>query len=230
MNIKAVVKKLHELSKNAKPGYKEGMARFGIVSSSALGVSLPELRKLGKEIGKDHELALKLWKLNIHEAKLLATMTADPRLMTAKIMDSWANDFYSWDIVDVCCGGLFDRTSHYQKKILKWVKNKKEYVRRAGFVLMATSAVHDKEADDNQFLAYLPIIEKYAIDERNFVKKAVNWALRQIGKRNSRLHGPALDLAARLKTRDSKTSRWIGSDAFRELSSDAVKKRLSRKK
>jgi 3-methyladenine DNA glycosylase AlkD len=214
------------------------MARFGIVSDTALGIPIPHIRNLAKELKKEkkcHELALELWKQDIHEAKILATMIDDPKLVTEQQMNDWANGFYSWDVCDQCCSNLFDRTPFCDKKIREWTKSEKEFVRRAGFVLMATSAVHDKKANDERFLSYLSIIEKYSTDDRNFVRKAVNWALRQIGKRNSRLHKAALILATKLKTmrpkktgasspvpselktQDNKTARWIGSDAVREL-------------
>ncbi|MBU0591551.1 DNA alkylation repair protein [Candidatus Micrarchaeota archaeon] len=241
MNHREVISRLKQLGKNTKPGYKEGMARFGIESSNALGVPLPEIRKFAKEIissegspfgrkapdvgsklvdieiGKNHELALSLWQTNIHEAKTIATLIDDPKLVTENQMDDWANDFYSWDICDQCCSNLFDKTPFYKKKIIEWIKSEKEFVRRAGFVLMATSAVHDKKAPDAQFIEYLPLIKQYSHDKRNFVKKAVNWALRQIGKRNISLHKHALALAKELRQTEDKTARWIGSDAAREL-------------
>ena len=225
MNVSEIVKKLKELSKNAKAGYKEGMARFGIVSENALGISVPELRKLAKEIKKSniaeirHECALSLWKQNIHEAKLLASMIDDPKLVTERQMEEWAYCFYSWDVCDQCCMNLFDKTEFCDKKIREWVKEEKEFVRRAGFALMACAAWHDKKSPDERFLTYLPIIERYSNDDRNFVKKAVNWALRQIGKRNVALRKEALKLAKKLNTVDPKhkTECWIGADAAREL-------------
>ena len=239
METAEVISKLKALAKKyAKPENKVGMARFGIVSDTAFGIPIPHIRTLAKELKKErnrHELALELWEKNIHEAKLLAPMIDDAMLVTEIQMDYWVNDFYSWDICDQCCSNLFDKIPFCDKKIRDWTKSEKEFVRRAGFVLMATSAVHDKKANDERFLSYLPIIEKYSTDERNFVRKAVNWALRQIGKRNANLHKAALDLATRLKTmrpkktgasspvpselktRDDKTPRWIGSDAAREL-------------
>lgn len=232
MDIKQILSELNRLSKNAKPGFKEGMAKFGIESSTALGIPMPELRQFAKEIRKtnateqNHELALELWKQNIHEAKMIACLIDDPKLVTEKQMNEWVNDFYSWDICDQCCSNLFDKTPYYKKKIFEYVKSEKEFVRRTGFVLMATSAVHDKKAPDSLFLSYFPIIEKYAADEKNFVKKAVNWALRQIGKRNILLHGEALKLATRLKTQDSKSARWIGSDAVRELENEKIIERI----
>jgi len=229
MNVDKVIARLNKMAKNAKPGYKEGMARFGIKSDVALGIPLPEIRKLAKEIGKDHEVALELWKANIHEAKLLVPLIDEKDKVTEKQMDEWVEDFYSWDICDQCCSNLFDKTPFYDKKIKEWVKSEKEFVRRAGFALMATSAVHDKKAPDSQFLGYLTLIKKYSNDERNFVKKAVNWAVRQIGKRSISLYGPALKLAKELKESKDKTARWIGSDAARELENPKIKQRLKKK-
>ncbi len=223
MEPEDVIKKLKALSKNAKPGFREGMARYGIVSDTALGIPVPETRRLAKEIGKDHALALRLWKEDIHEAKILASMIDDPELVSENQMDKWAGDFYSWDICDQCCGNLFDKTPHCEKKIRQWVADEREFVRRAGFVMMAARAVHDKKAKDAEFLLYLPLIEKYSTDQRNFVKKAVNWALRQIGKRNAKLHKEALSIARRLASSSDRAARWIGSDARRELEAKKVK-------
>ena len=236
MGFENLLVQLKLLSQKSKPGYKEGMARFGISSENALGIPVPELRKLAKTSGKDHSAALRLWKQNIHEAKLLASMIDDPKLVTEQQMDEWVNDFYSWDVCDQCCSNLFDKTPFYKNKIFEYVKSEKEFVRRAGFVLMATSAVHDKKADNTQFLSYFPVIEKYVTDERNFVKKAVNWALRQVGKRNIVLHNEAVKLATRLKNtksetgnKKSATARWIGSDALRELEDQKIIKRIKKK-
>jgi 3-methyladenine DNA glycosylase AlkD len=223
MEPEDAIRKLKVLSKDAKPGFREGMARYGIVSDTALGIPVPETRKLAKEIEKNHGLALRLWKVDIHEAKMLASMIDDPELVSEKQMDRWARDFYSWDICDQCCGNLFDKTLHCEKKIRQWVADEREFVRRAGFVMMAARAVHDKKAKDAEFLVYLPLIKKYSVDKRNFVKKAVNWALRQIGKRNSKLHKEALSLAKKLASSPDKSARWIGSDARRELEAKKVK-------
>jgi len=229
VNLKAVVARMRELSKEAKPGYKEGMARFGIDSHDALGVTGPALQRLAKELGRDHELALELWELDIHEAKMLAPMIDEPDKVTEEQMDRWAQAIHSWDICDLACSNLFDRTPFYSNKIREYVKREGEFMRRIGFVLMATSAVHDKDAPDKQFLSYLPLIRKYSTDERNFVKKAVNWALRQIGKRNRYLHKEALKLAKELKGSDDRSARWIGSDAFRELDSQRIRQRVKKK-
>jgi 3-methyladenine DNA glycosylase AlkD len=204
------------------------MARFGINPDRALGVRVPDLRRLSKEIGTDHRLALALWKTGLHEARILASMVDDPAEVTEAQMEAWVGDFDSWDLCDQCCGNLFDKTPFAFVKAIEWATRDEEFPKRAGFALMAWAAVHDKRAEDRVFLDFLPIIEREAGDERNFVKKAGNWALRQIGKRNPRLHRAALAAAKRMSKRnDSLAARWIGTDAVRELSSEAVKKRLS---
>ena len=229
MNVEEVVAELKKLSRSSKPGYKEGMARFGIVSDTSLGISVPTIQRFAKKIGRDHKLALELWKLKIHDAKILAPMIADPEKLTEKQMDDWVEQIYSWDICDLACSNLFDKTPYYRKKIRKYVKSNEEFTRRAGFVIIAASAVHDKRAADKQFLGYFPLIRRYSTDERNFVKKAVNWALRQIGKRNVALHKEALKLAKELKASENKTARWIGSDAFRELDNPKTRERIKKK-
>lgn len=196
---------------------REGMARFGIATDNALGIPVPILRKLAKEIGKNHQLALELWESNIHEARLLATMIDNPKEVTAKQMESWVKDFNSWDICDQCCGNLFDKTPFTVEKIYLWSKHKEEFTKRAGFALMAYLAVHDKKMTNKEFLAFFPIIKREATDERNFVKKAVNWALRQIGKRNSNLQKRAIELAEEIKTINSPTAAWIAGNALSEL-------------
>jgi 3-methyladenine DNA glycosylase AlkD len=208
------------LKKHANPKNVAGMARFGINPKNTLGSSIPFLRSLAKKIGKDHELAQQLWATKLHEARLLAGFIDDPRLVTKRQMDRWVGDFDSWDICDQVCSNLFDRTPFAYQKVLQWVKRKEEYVRRAGFVLMVALNVHDKKIPDEQFLKLFPLIEKYSTDERNFVKKAVNWALRQLGKgRKGELMKPALTLATKLSKSESVSARWIGKDAYRELAS-----------
>jgi 3-methyladenine DNA glycosylase AlkD len=204
----------------------DGMKRFGIQGKEMLGISMPAIRKMAKDIGKDHILAGRLWESGIHEARLLACFIDEPDMVTEKQMESWAKDFDSWDIVDQCCSNLFDRTPFVEKKINEWVRRNEEFVKRSGFVLMCDKAVHDKKAKDMEFVRYLPIIKKYATDERNFVKKAVNWALRQIGKRNMALNMKAIETAQDIQKMDSKSARWVANDALRELKSDAVQKRL----
>jgi 3-methyladenine DNA glycosylase AlkD len=193
------------------------MVKFGIKVDNALGVSIPILRGLAKEIGKNHELAQQLWNTEIHEARVLATMIDDSKLVTEKQMDNWVKDFNSWDLCDQCCSNLFDKTEFVHKKILEWTKDDREFVKRAGFVLIATSAVHNKKWGDESFVRYFPLIERGSDDERNFVKKAVNWGLRQVGKRNKVLNKKAIGLAEKIRKRNSKSAKWIASDAIREL-------------
>jgi 3-methyladenine DNA glycosylase AlkD len=207
-----------QLKVHSNPRNVSGMARFGINSDKTLGVSIPNLRAMAKKIGKNHGLADGLWKTGIHEARILASIIEEPGEVTEYQMDRWTADFDSWDVCDQVCMNLFDKTPYAYKKAKAWTSDNKEFVRRAGFAMMAALAFHDKKASDQDFLEFLPFIEKYADDQRNFVKKSVNWALRQIGKRNSALCKRAIVVAERLKKRESKSSRWIGSDAFRELS------------
>jgi 3-methyladenine DNA glycosylase AlkD len=171
----------------AQPENLPGMRRFGINTGRALGVNMPKLRKLARELGRNHDLALSLWATEVHEARLLATMVAEPRRLTEAQMEAWAADFDSWNLCDGACGNLFSRTPLAWELAPAWGAREEEFVRRAGFVLMATLAVHQKTAPDAAFLAFFPLIERYAPDDRNFVKKAVNWALRQIGKKNPAL-------------------------------------------
>jgi 3-methyladenine DNA glycosylase AlkD len=200
------------------------MARFGIRAAHVLGISIPMLRKLAKEVGKDHALAFALWASGFHEARILASMIADPRLVSDQQMEAWVKDFDSWDVCDQVCGNLFDKTPSAYQKAIEWCHREQEYVRRAGFVLMAELAVHDKHAPDEAFAPFFPLIKHYATDERNFVKKAVNWALRQIGKRNPRLRASALEWAEQIRAIDSKTAQWIAKDALKELHTQEVKK------
>jgi 3-methyladenine DNA glycosylase AlkD len=218
-----ILKRLRSL---AHPSHIAGKDRWNITAAYMLGVTIPDLRRLAKEIGKNHVLAAKLWKSGIHEARILAGMIDDPLLVTSAQMDSWAGDFDSWDICDQVCGNLFDKTKFPYKKIVQYSKDEREFVRRTAFTLMATLAVHDKCATDATFIGFFPLIEKYADDDRNFVKKAVNWALRQIGKRNAVLHPVAITCAKRLVARKEPCARWIGGDALKELTSSAVRKRV----
>jgi len=225
MTKKEILKKLESLG---DPRAVEGMAKFGITGKKVYGVSIPNLRKIAKEIGKDHQLAEKLWNSEIHEARLLASFVDIPEKVTEEQMNSWVADFDSWDICDQVCSNLFDKTPYVHKKILEWVKDEREFVRRASFVLIASSSVHNKEWPDKNFERYFPLIKKYSTDERNFVRKAINWALRQIGKRNLDLNKKAIQAAKEIQEIDSKSSKWISSDAFRELTTERVQKRLRR--
>jgi 3-methyladenine DNA glycosylase AlkD len=214
MTVADVISLLREKSSSQ---YLAGMARFGIDNSKALGVKVPEIRKLAKAIKKDHQFAQELWQTGIHEARLLATMIADPAQVSPQQMDSWVNDFASWDVCDQACGNLFIRTAFVMDKAFEYSKSELEFVKRCGFVLMAEYAVHHKKATDDVFLAFLPIIEQEARDDRNFVKKAINWALRQIGKRNTLLRHAAIQCADRILAQDTKAARWIAKDALKEL-------------
>ncbi len=204
----------------------EGMARFGINPTNTLGVSIPVIRKIAKEIGPDHPLAQKLWASKIHEARILAAMIDDPKEVTKTQMESWVKDFDSWDVCDQCCSNLFDKTAHAFQMARKWSSRNEEFVKRAAFALMAALAVHDKNSTNAQFLNFLPIIERESTDDRNFVRKSTNWALRQIGKRNMRLNFLALKTARRIQKKNSKSARWIAADAIRELTSESVQKKL----
>jgi 3-methyladenine DNA glycosylase AlkD len=210
------------------PRNVEGMARFGIniTSHTGFGVPLPDLRKLAKEIGRDHALALALWDTGIHDARHIAAMIADPANTTKREMDRWVRDLNSWDITDGACFDLWRHTPHAYVKAAQWVRRKPEFERRAGFALMAGLAVSDKLAADDRFLAFLPLIEEASDDDRNFVRKAVNWALRQIGKRNFALNAAAIGAAERIAARGTRSARWIAADALRELRSEAVQRRL----
>jgi 3-methyladenine DNA glycosylase AlkD len=208
------------------PKAVEGMARFGIQSRSSFGVSVPKIRTLAREIGRDHLLAAKLWETGQHDARLLATMVDDPVQVTEEQMEKWVRDFDSWDIVDGSCGSLFDKTPFAVTKAKEWCKREEEYVKRAGFVMMAELAVHDKQAKDQVFLDFLPLIIGGASDKRNLVKKAVNWALRQIGKRNLKLNKAAVSTALKIQKMESGAAKWVASDALRELKSPQVQKRL----
>jgi len=214
MESREIIKKLKSFSSKKNVA---GMARFGINPKYALGVSVPVLRDLAKKTGRDHKLALSLWKSRIHEARILASMIEETDKVAEKQMDSWVKDFNSWDLCDQCCMNLFDKTAFNWKKALEWPKREEEFVRRAGFALMASLAVHDKKAKDKDFIKLFPLIKKYSIDERNFVKKAVNWALRQIGKRNAVLREKCIKLAKEIQKTDSKSAQWIAKDAVREL-------------
>jgi 3-methyladenine DNA glycosylase AlkD len=206
----------------------EGMAQFGISSKGRLGVSMPEIRRIAKETGENHALAIRLWNSGIAEARIVASIIADPRRMTAAEMDRWASEFGSWDVCDQVCMNLFERTRFARQKIGKWAGREEEFVRRAAFALLACLAWHDRDAPDSVFTGFLSIIKRAATDERNFVKKAVNWALRNIGKRNPRLNREAVRTAKEISRLDSKSARWIGKDAIRELTSAAVQRRIRR--
>ena len=225
MDLNEVLDRLRAL---ARPDQLAGMARFGINTETALGVRIPELRRIARKIGRDHDLALGLWESGIHDARILAAMVDDPDRVSAKQMEEWVGAFNSWDLCDQVCGNLFDRTTLAWDKAVEWSRREEEFAKRAGFTVMARLAVRDKEAPDRAFLAFLPLIEGSAGDGRNYVKKGVNWALRQIGKRNRTLNAAAIALAKELSRHETPAARWIGRDALRELAGEKVQARLSR--
>jgi 3-methyladenine DNA glycosylase AlkD len=208
---------------------RAGMARFGINTGKAFGVSMTAMRPMARRFRRRHDLAAELWVSGWHEARILAALIDDPKLVTRKQMDTWTADFDSWDLCDQACMKLFAKTPFVPEKVAKWAKDKREFVRRAAFATVAGYAVGAKTAPDSEFPPFLDLIENHAGDERNFVKKAVHWALRQIGKRSAALHRPALELARKLAASDDRTARWIGKDAVRELTDPAQLARLKRK-
>ena len=227
---RALVARLRGLG---NPANVAGMARFGISSEGTLGVSMPALRSMSREVrraadqdaSRRHALAEALWDSGIHEARILAALVDEPSLVTGAQMERWAEEFDSWDVCDQVCMNLFDKAEDSWIKAVAWSGREETFVKRAGFALMAVLAAHDKDASDSAFACLLPRIEREAGDDRNFVKKAVNWALRQIGKRNAALCRRATACARRLVKSESKAARWIGSDAVRELTSPAVQER-----
>jgi 3-methyladenine DNA glycosylase AlkD len=223
--VEQVVARLKE---KARPEQLSGMKRYGMSVEKRLGLSMPDMRKLAKELGKNHNLALDLWKTGITEARIIAALIDDPKMLTERQMETWVKDFDSWDVGDQVCGELFDRSPLGWKKVVDWSNRDEEFVKRAAFALLASLAWHDKKADDARFIELLPVIVQASTDERNFVRKAVNWALRNIGKRNIRLNHAAIDTAFKIQKLDSKAARWIAADAIRELESEAVRKRLEK--
>jgi 3-methyladenine DNA glycosylase AlkD len=214
------------LKKHSSVATREGMARYGIPADNASGVSVADIRLLAKQVGRNHELALALWDTGSYEARMLTPFIDEPDRVTPVQMDRWCRNFDSWAICDAVCFHLFDKTPHAWAKIAKWSDARAEFVKRASFALLASVALHDKKARDKPFLDSLSLIEGAATDDRNFVKKAVSWALRGIGKRNARLHAAGVNLAGRLAKSDDPTARWIGKDALRDLATAATLKRL----
>lgn len=222
-----VVKELRSLGTRRNV---EGMARFGIVARECFGVSKPKLDALARRLGTDHSLALQLWATRVQDAKILAGLIDDPKLVTASQMENWVRDFENWDDCDGTCCHLFAYVSPAWEKAIEWTGREHEFQKRAGFALLAYLACHDKTAPDLKFVGVLPILLREANDDRNFVRKAVNWVLRNIGKRNLKLNRAAIRTAERIRKMDSRSARWIAADALRELKSEAVQLRLRRKK
>jgi 3-methyladenine DNA glycosylase AlkD len=229
MTAAEVLKKLKSLG---SPENVAGMARFGIVTDS-FGITAPVLKQIARDVKKGavdrHALALELWESRNYEARAIAFMIDDRKQVTRKQMESWVRDFDNWATVDGACSYLFCRTEFAYEKAFEWAERKPEFEKRAGFAMMAYLTVHDKKADDEKFAAFLPVIEKHSYDERNFVKKAVNWALRQVGKHNLRLHKLAIETAERILLQDTKTARWIAKDALRELRDEKQIERLKKR-
>jgi 3-methyladenine DNA glycosylase AlkD len=221
VRLEEILKRLRD---GAQPDAKAALERFGITARQAYGWSVPALRELAREAGRDHTLAQQLWATGILDARILAALVDEPERVTPRQMERWARDFDSWAVCDACCMHLFDRTPYAHVKVRAWSGRKEEFVKRAAFALMAALAVHEQDGDD-AFRAFLPLCEREAGDARNYVKKAVNWALRQIGKRNAGLRAAAIASAERIAAQDSPSARWIAADALRELKSAAVAKR-----
>ncbi|WP_412465519.1 DNA alkylation repair protein [Pedobacter sp. KLB.chiD] len=213
---------LSELESISEPEYLKKMAHFGIDTSKAYGIRVPAIRKLAKVVGKNQELSLLLWETGFHEARLLAIFIGDYKKVGEAQINAWTRDFNSWDICDQACGNLFVKTPYFKPKVFEFTQADAEFVKRTGFVLMAEAAVHLKKEPDETFLGFLPIIEREAYDHRNFVKKAMNWALRQIGKRNAFLHEQAILTANNILTQNNKKADWVALGALRELNSDTV--------
>lgn len=205
------------LQREARPAELAGMARFGINPAQRMGLSVPAMRRIAKTLGHDHALALALWGTGIPDARIVAGMVAEPVKLNSRQMDAWAKDFNSWDVCDQVCGSAFLASPLAWRKVAAWAKRRDEFVRRAAFALLATLAVHDKQSDNARFVAALSLIEAAADDDRNYVKKAVNWALRNIGKRNATLNLAAIEAARRIQLQGTQPARWIAADALREL-------------
>ena len=217
---------LKKLQAKARPDQVEGMARYGMVAERRLGVSVPNMRRIAKDLGKDHKLALESWKTAIPEAMIIAAMIDEPEKLTERQMEEWVKDIDSWDVCDQVCMNLFEKTPLAWKKILDWAEREEEFVKRTAFALIACLAWHNKEAEDEKFTELVPVIKRGAMDERNLVKKAVNWALRNIGKRNPNLNQAAIGAAKEIQRIESRAARWIASNAIRELESESVQRRL----
>lgn len=205
------------LKRHATKKTRDGMARYGLPSANALGVSVADIHVLAKQVGRNHALAVELWKTGVYEARMLTAFIDEPARVTSAQMDRWCRDFDNWGICDTLCFHLFDRTPHAWTKIEKWAGRREEFVKRAAFALLASVALHDKKAADAPFIRSLRLIEQAAADDRNFVKKGVSWALRGLGKRNAALNAAAITLARRLALSPDGSARWIGKDALRDL-------------
>ena len=215
------------LKKKGTEKNRLGMARYGLPSTGTFGVSMATMQPEAKRIGINHQLAVELWKSGWYEARIMSAFLGDPAKATPALMDAWCRDFDNWGTTDTVCFKLFDRSPHAWKMVPRWIKQKGEFQKRAGFVMMACLAAHDKTAPDAAVMKFFPMIEKGASDERNFVKKGVSWALRHLGHRSPKLHAAAIRTATRLSKSDDKTERWIGRDALRDITRPAVIKKVT---
>lgn len=223
MNAREVIAHLESISDRSR---LEGMSRYGIEVEHAIGVSMPKMRAYAKTIGRDHHLAMDLWDSGVHEARIMASLLADPQLLTEEEMERWVRDLDSWDLCDQCCSNLFRRSPHAFRKALEWSGREEEFQKRAGFATMAALAVHGKGMSERDLQLLLEAVVRESHDDRNFVRKAVNWALRQVGKRDLVSNAMAIAAAERILAKGDRTSRWVASDALRELRSEAVRERL----
>lgn len=223
MNAEEVLARLGSMSDSTR---LKGMSRYGIEVDNALGVSMPEMRALAKIIGKDHRLAMDLWRSGVHEARIMASLMADPKLLTEDQMEEMVKGLDSWDVCDQCCSNLFSRSPMAMRKALEWSGREEEFQKRAGFASMAALAVHGKKLREEDLLLLLEAVVRESHDDRNYVRKAVNWALRQIGKRDLKMNALAMNAAERILAKGDRASRWVASDALRELRSEAVQERL----
>jgi 3-methyladenine DNA glycosylase AlkD len=225
-SAKEVQEALASLKRLADKKTRDGMARYGLPSEKAWGVPVSKIQKVARQVGRSHELALALWETSVYEARMLAAYVDEPQRVTPAQMDRWCAEFDNWGIVDTVCFVLFDRSPHAWKKVELWSRRSDEFGKRAGFVLLACLAAHDKQASDEAFAKCLPLVERGAADERNFVKKGVSWALRMVGRRSGRLNAEAVAVARRLAASESKAAQWVGRVALKELTSPAVVRRL----
>jgi 3-methyladenine DNA glycosylase AlkD len=223
-----LVEVLAQLQSLASPAHKAELARVGINTHDALGIDIYTLRKLAKPLRPDHNLALGLWESGIHEARLLASMVDDPAQATEAQLEAWTADFDSWDLCDQVCDNLFQHTAFAYPKAFEWSRQDEEFVKRAGFVLMACLAFYDRTTPEAKLAQFFPVIAQASDDERNYVKKAVNWALRNLGKRNEAMNAQAVAAAQEIQARGTRAARWIAADALRELTSEKVKQRLGK--
>lgn len=223
----AVAEALDALRRQGRKSIRDGMVRYGIVATKAFGVPVGKIQLLARRLGRSQRLAVALWASGWYEARMLACFVAEPERVTPALMDRWCRDFDNWAVCDTACLHLFDRTPHAWAKVRQWARRRREFERRAGFALLASLAVHDKETGNAPFARCLPLIEGAAGDERNFVKKAVSWALRAVGRRNAEIHASSVALARRLTESSNASARWVGKDALRDLTRPLVTRRFA---